>query len=263
MPTRQQLLQRLEDIGASVRDAGTGLALLGLGSVGAETERLDEYSDLDFFVIVKPGCKPRYLESLDWLAAIHPLAYAFLNTVDGYKALFADGIFCEFAVFEPRELASIPFTHGRLVWKDATFDEALCVPRPSEQSEHTREWLLGEALTNLYIGLCRVRRGEVLAGTHFIQGYAVDRVLELAAFIEPAQGATADPFARARRFEQRYPQTAQSLPAFIQGYSRNAESALAILGFLEHHFAVNPAMSAAIREMCTTGNTGNTGNAFL
>lgn len=94
----------------------------------------------------------------------------------------------------------------------------------------------------------RVLRGEVLSGTHFIQGHAVDRVLELAGLIETAQSQAADPFANSRRFEARYPQTAQHLPDFLQGYRRNAESALAILQFLEAHFEVNPAISAAIRE---------------
>jgi lincosamide nucleotidyltransferase len=251
MQPGQRLLQRLDAIGASVSDSGDALALLGLGSVGAETERLDAYSDLDFFVIVKPGCKPGYLSNLDWLARVHPLAYSFQNTVDGYKALFADGIFCEFAVFEPQQLASIPFTSGRLIWKDDAFDETLCVPRPGQQSAHTDDWLLGESLTNLYIGLGRVQRGEMLSGTRFIQSYAVDHVLELAASLETAQGSTEDPFARERRYERRYPQAAQYLPAFIQGYNKNAESALAILLFLEQHFEVNPAMSAAIREVCT------------
>jgi lincosamide nucleotidyltransferase len=251
MQTRQRLLQRLDVIGLSLSESGTALALLGLGSVGVEMERLDEYSDLDFFVIVKPGCKPGYLASLAWLASVHPLAYAFLNTADGYKALFADGIFCEFAIFEPSELASIPFTRGRIIWKDDTFDESLCVPQPTRQSEHTREWLLGEALTNLYVGLGRVQRGEILSGTRLIQSYAVDHLLELTKFLESAQAQPEDPFAHERRFELRYPQTARHLPAFVQGYERNAESALAILEFLEAHFEVNPAMSAAIRQLCT------------
>jgi hypothetical protein len=62
--------------------------LLALGSAGLERQRLDRYSDLDFFVIVAQGYKVHYIESLDWLA-------------DGHKALMTDGIFCEFAVFEP------------------------------------------------------------------------------------------------------------------------------------------------------------------
>jgi lincosamide nucleotidyltransferase len=256
MQAKERLLQRLEAIGAAVKATGTALALLGLGSAGEETARMDAYSDLDFFVIVKPGQKASYLASLDWLAAVAPLAYFFQNTADGYKALFADGIFCECAIFEPDELASIPFASGRILWKDDAFDVCLCVPRPSQPSQHTQEFLLGEALTNLYVGMGRVLRGEVLSGTRFIQGYAVDRVLELTRFLEPARGATADLFASERRYEQRFPQTAHHLPDFLQGYRKNAESALAILSFLEQRFAVNSAISAAIRELCARQQEG-------
>src|SRR6266705_909578 len=115
MSNSQRLLERLDAIGATVKASGTALALLGLGSVGAEIERIDDYSDLDFFVIVKPGFKAHYLASLDWLAAVAPLVFSFQNTLDGYKALFEEGIYCEFAIFEPDELRSIPFAKGRLI----------------------------------------------------------------------------------------------------------------------------------------------------
>ena len=91
------LLQRLDAIGQALRDSGQGLALLGLGSVGLETARIDAWSDLDFFAIVEPGSKARYLHRLDWLAAARPLVWHFQNTVDGHKALMDDGVFCEFA----------------------------------------------------------------------------------------------------------------------------------------------------------------------
>ncbi len=109
------LLNRLDEIGQSLAQSGHALALLGLGSVGDELHRLDEYSDLDFFAIVEPGYKRRYIENLDWLSTLCPIAYHFQNTHDGHKLLFADGIFCEFAVFEPQELQSIPFAAGRIV----------------------------------------------------------------------------------------------------------------------------------------------------
>jgi lincosamide nucleotidyltransferase B/F len=254
MQKKQHLLERLDAIGTVLKDSGTALALLGLGSVGLETERLDDYSDLDFFVIVKPGWKTRYIASLDWLSTLCSLAYVFRNTVDGYKVLFEDGIFCEFAVFEAHELSHIPFARGRLIWQDDSFDEKLCTPPPKQQRAHliegTNEWHLGEALTNLYVGLGRVQRGEKLTGTRFIQSYAVDHVLALAKVLETAQGHAEDPFNHERRYEVRYPQTAKSLPAFIQGYEHNVESALALLTFLEQHFEVSPAMSAAIRELC-------------
>lgn len=254
MQTTQRLLERLDAIGASLKDSGNALALLGLGSVGLETERLDEYSDLDFFVIVKPGVTARYIDSLDWLTAICPLVYTFRNTVGGYKALFADGIFCEFGVFEAHELHNIPFTRGRLIWKGDSFDETLCVPQQEQHRENpvegTNEWHLGEALTNLYVGLGRVHRGEILTGTRFIQSYAIDHVLALTSVFETAQPYTEDPFNNGRRYEVRYPQTAQYLQAFIRGYEQNIESALAILAFLEQNFEVNQALSAAIWELC-------------
>src|SRR5436190_636792 len=102
MPTPQTnlLIARLNAIGASLAQSRGALALIGLGSVGTELERLDDYSDLDFFVIVEPGRKPDFIQNLDWLSRPGPIAYAFRNTAEGYKVLFEDGVFCEFAVFE-------------------------------------------------------------------------------------------------------------------------------------------------------------------
>jgi hypothetical protein len=110
-----KLLTRLDEIGQSLAQSGHGLALIGLGSVGTELARIDAYSDLDFFAIVETGYKTQYIEDLSWLSRLCPIAYSFRNTVDGYKLLYTDGIFCEFAVFEPAELSHIPFAAGRKV----------------------------------------------------------------------------------------------------------------------------------------------------
>jgi lincosamide nucleotidyltransferase B/F len=246
---KERLLQRLEAIGRSVAGTASGLALIGLGSVGIELDRLDAYSDLDFFVIVKPGYKQVYLDDLSWLASIGPIAYSFRNTADGYKLLYQDGIFCEFAVFEEEELADIPFAEGRIIWKAAGVDEAIGRPvcAVGQGEPRTVEWLLGEALTCLYVGLCRYHRGEKLSAQRFIQHYAVDRVLELVEMEQPtAVLPLRDPFAVERRYEQRFPGTAVALPAFIQGYERSCESARALLVFLDQHFAVNPDIKARI-----------------
>src|ERR1044072_4530284 len=174
----QLLLKRLDEIGQSLQQSGHALALIGLGSVGLELDRLDAYSDLDFFAIVEDGYKQAYLDSLQWLSNIHPIAYSFLNTKDGYKVLFADGVFCEFAVFEPAELKRIPFAAGRIIWKRADVPNTLSQlsSSPIAASQRSTEWLVGEALTNIYVGLQRDKRGERLSATRFIQGYAVDRL---------------------------------------------------------------------------------------
>lgn len=111
------------------------------------------------------------------------------------------------------------------------------------------DWHLGEALTNLYVGLGRYRRGEKLAAQRFIQHYAVDRVIALAAAIEAPQAGHIDPFSPERRIEARMPRLALLLPSMVQGYERSPESALAILAFLEAHFPVSPAMAQAIRAL--------------
>jgi len=248
---KQTLLQRLDDIGRSLAASGHGLALLGLGSVGVELERIDEYSDLDFFAIVRPGAKEEFLRDLTWLDRVYPIAYQFRNTADGYKVLFADGIYAEFAVFEPHELADIPFSEGRIVWKAEGVEEDIRTPRrsPAQSEPPDPAWLLGEALTCLYVGLTRFKRGELLSAQRLIQQFAVDRAMELASQAQPGL-ADGDPFAYERRFERSYPELAAELPGIIQGYQRSRESARAILGFLERRFPVDPAIKARILELC-------------
>jgi hypothetical protein len=246
------LLSRLEQIGHSLAQSGHALALIGLGSVGEDMHRLDQYSDLDFFAIVEPNYKHRYIENLDWLSNLGTIAYQFQNTPDGHKLLFADSVFCEFAVFHPQELLSIPFSPGRIIWQRDNAPSNMHLPTKELIPVHKtdKEFLIGEALTNLYVGMGRDQRGEKLSAARLIQGQAVDRLIELADYIEVAQDATRDVFASERRFEMRHPLVAQELPSWMQGYERNRESALAMLAFLEQHFEINREMADAIRKLC-------------
>lgn len=249
------LLARLIEIAHSLERSGHGLALIALGSAGLELDRLDDHSDLDFFAIVENGYKGRYIADLDWLSGVAPVVYQFRNTPDGYKLLFQDGVFCEFAVFETPELRHIPFAPGRIVWKKADIPDTLLFPEPGQRMPEDRstDWLVGEALTSLYTGLSRNARGEKLSAMRSIQVNALDRVLELCAGLKPGTSTSRDAFAFERRYEQRCPHCAQSLPEFARGYGRNVESALAILAFLESHFEVAPAMKRAIEELCRGG----------
>jgi hypothetical protein len=252
MPTPQQLLDRLDEIAVSLEQTGHALALLALGSVGLELDRLDQYSDLDFFAIIEDGWKNHFIQNLDWLERLHPVAYSFQNTPDGHKLLYADGIFCEFAVFELKELGEAAYPPARIVWKLPDVSAEIAIPhRPiPDRSNHAPEWLLGEALTNLYVGLCRYQRGEKLIAQRFIEHYTVDRLLELASLVEAPQTGETDLFSDARRFERRFPQMAAHLGEFIQGYNYLPLSAQAILHYLTEHFSVPEAIRSAILERC-------------
>jgi hypothetical protein len=61
----ERLLHRLDDLGAALARRGDAIALIGLGSVGIDLDRLDDHSDLDFFVIVEDDARQRYPDSID------------------------------------------------------------------------------------------------------------------------------------------------------------------------------------------------------
>jgi hypothetical protein len=244
------LLDRLDAIGRSLAGHPDTLALIGLGSVGTETHRLDAWSDLDFFAIVARGRKSRFIEQLDWLAEAHPLAWHFQNTADGHKALMADGVFCEFAVFEPDELEHIAYAPGRVVWKREGVSDAIGRPRmkPPATTLPDEGWIVGEALTNLFVGLNRWHRGERLSAARFVQNYALDRLIELDALRTGA--LQSDPFNRERRLETRQPALAAELHLLAPGYASTPSAALAMLDALSRRGAViDRTIEAEIRRL--------------
>jgi len=253
--TPELLLTRLDAIAFSLRESGKAMGLLGLGSVGKERMRLDPYSDLDFFVMVEVGHKQRYIEHLDWLEAAHPLAWRFQNTADGHKALMADGVFCEFAVFEPSELTRIPFSPGQWIWRSEDLPAELSepqIPTPSQKLPD-ETWLVGEALSCVFVGLLRWHRGEKLSAARFVQSYALDRLIELDAMRATANHEVpVDLFNRERRLERRQPSLAGELPSLVPGYAKTPQAALAMLEALERRrAALNPAIVDRIRELAS------------
>lgn len=201
------------------------MALLALGSVGRDTGRLDEHSDLDFFVITKD--KGALLHDSSWLG---PVRWFHQDTPDGCKALVGE-CFVEYAIFAPDELPGIRFEPGRLVWARADFDPACLEPR--QPPARDGQWLTREILSNLYVGLHQWLRGERLAAMRMVQGEALDNLLRL-------QGAD-DPFNPARRAESRE----LDLSVMAGGYEATPMAARAILE------ALGPQYDAMAREVET------------
>ena len=177
------MLRLLDDIALRLATDPDALALLALGSAGRSTERFDEHSDLDFFVIAT--VKEKFLADLSWLG---PVQWSHRDTPDGCKALVA-GVFCEFAVFVADEMPTVMYTAGSVVWQRGT----LTLDGEHVPPERSREWLVDEVLSNLYVGLHRLLRGEHLSALRMVQGEALDNLLRL-------QGRD-DPFAPSRRAE--------------------------------------------------------------
>jgi hypothetical protein len=256
----QRLLQRLDDLGAVLARRGDALGLIGLGSVGLDLDRLDEHSDMDFFVVVDDGAKQRYLDSIDWLEALGPVDFSFPNSVDGRKVLFSDGLFAEYAVFTLEELRAASFPPGRLVWArgdaPAGLERSGRMPGPSPYDDP--EYQVNEALTNLYVGLHRDARGERLAATRLIQQHAVDRLLTFLELTTPGS-ARQDAFALERGAERRFGQDVLPLSSIVLGYDRNGEAAVAILDWLEARAHVDRTLAAEIRRLAAERREDETG----
>lgn len=252
MPSIDLLQNRLQQIAHSLEQSGQALALLGLGSSGLEASRMDQYSDLDFFAIVRPGNKHKFITDLFWLEQCAPVVFRFQNTPDGHKLMFNDGVFCEFAVFEPHELATIPFVNGQLIWQHMDFDPALCEPKSTWGRYYRnpdRDWHLGEVLSNLYTGVCRYKRGEKLSAMKLIQQVVIDRILDLIYLDHPSDQAMIDPYMPDRRIETRFQAIENLLADFCLGYNSTLESAENILSWLQQHYSVSVELVDEIRRL--------------
>lgn len=207
-------LELLDQIGHRLAQRPEALGLLALGSCGMDTDRMDEFSDLDFFVIAEP--REPLLEDLSWLG---PVEWSHRNTPDGQQAL-VKGVFCEFAVFAPSHLAGIGFSPGRYVWRR---DECP-TPQPTFPSVPTRDWLAAEILGNLYVGLNRWLRGERMSAFRMVQQEALGNLLRW--YRAPAAD---DPFEPTRRAEALGLPLAELAPGYHATPSAAAEI-LRVLG---------------------------------
>lgn len=244
-----RLLALLDRLAAVLADRGDAIALLGLGSVGRDLHRLDEHSDADFFVVVDDGAETAYIRDIDWLEATAPVAWSFENSPLGRKVLFEDGLFAEYAVFGLTQLGTAGYPPARIIWQRADAPAGLDEPTVPLPGPASLEEQVGEAVTNLYVGLHRDLRGERLTATRFIQGYALDRLITILGLLGLGTGGQQDPFVIDRGVERRFAEDVLPLADLLPGYDGNARAALTLLTVLERHVTVEPRLAVAIREL--------------
>lgn len=242
-----RILRRIDELAAHLATRDDTVAVLGLGSAGAQRARLDEHSDLNFFLVVEDGAKWRYVDRLDWLEAPGPVVYSFAHDRSGRKALYQDGIYAEYRVLTLAELRRVPFSGARVVWRRDGAPAGLAhsetwVPRDPYDSV---EYHLSDALTCLYSGLHRELRGEHLAAARLIQQRAVDAVIALVRLSE-GEAPYRDPFDPARRVEWAYPSDVLPLAAMVPGYAANLAAARTTFEWLSRRYRVDPAIGEVI-----------------
>lgn len=220
----EEYLARLTDVARSRSDV---LGLAGFGST-ADRRRVDEWSDHDFAWVTEPGAEDTYRYDLSWLPDADDIALSVVEHHGGVKVIYSDGHVLEFGIANP---STLRLWAGNaievLVDKGGVADAVAHVvskPLPEGDPDDTRDIRL--VLTQLLIGVGRVRRGEVLSGGSLIRQDAVGRLLTVLGRRLPgdrAQLDTLDPF---RRFEQVHPEVAERVEAAIRLAPEDAARAL-------------------------------------
>ena len=188
--------------------------VLGLVVVGSTAERdyaPDRWSDHDFFVVAAPGSQESFRNDLRWLPRSEEIALSFRETAHGVKVVLRDGHVLEFAVFDPEELSLARVNRYRVV-----FDRERIGERLERVAQATRsspdlvvpgdDWLSGQFLTALLVGVARHDRGERLAGRQLVANKAVMYLVRLfTKHVGSSSAALLDGLDPLRRFELAYP----------------------------------------------------------
>lgn len=193
------------------------LGLVWVGSA-ADTGRVDQWSDHDFFLITRPGSQERLRRKLDWLPDHDDIAIAARETAHGLKVVYRDGHVLEFAVASPEELSTFRGNQWEVALDRESITERMrrdvapARPGPSGGGAPGRDGVrdpgtdLRLFLVNLLIGVGRARRGEVLSAGQCVRTNAVRHLLQAAAGILPGENPDRlddlDPW---RRFESVFP----------------------------------------------------------
>ncbi len=218
----------------SARDDVVGLVLLGSG---ADTARVDEWSDHDFYLVSTPGAQEPLRTDLSWLPRTASIVLAARETEHGLKVVYDDGHVLEFAVADVDEVRGFGTNRWRVVLDRGGVAEAV---GSAAQATHARPGrpahdAVGLAVALVLIAAGRARRGETLTAQRSV-AQAVDLVLEaVTARVASADDTVTDVLDARRRAEVTYPDLAAALSQALMAAPE--EGARCVLDAAEHALA--------------------------
>jgi hypothetical protein len=209
---QEQMVQKLKPL----PDA---LGLMFAGSA-ADLSRVDQYSDQDFYLIVNNGTAESFRQNLSWLPRHEEIILSPRETAHGLKVLYRNGTMLEFAVFEIGELSThLAPKDNRVVFDRGGVQEIIHDITHKQTNDFDPETEYQLFLTLLHIGIGRIKRGEIIAGSQHIKGYALNHLLGLIRHYEPANIDSSDALNRYRRFESDFPKLGAKLGTLVEGES--------------------------------------------
>jgi lincosamide nucleotidyltransferase B/F len=200
----------------------SALALVAVGSMAHRDRAPDEFSDHDFFLVVRSGEQERFRSDLAWLPGAERIALTYRETAHGVKVVYDDGHLLEFAVFDPEELSLARVNSYRVLWDRGAVEERVSrVAAATRDSPEARvpadDWLAGQFLTNLLVGVDRYRRGERISGRELVKGSALRHLLRLLEkHVRSDAPERLDELDPLRRFESAFPGLGAELNALLE-----------------------------------------------
>jgi hypothetical protein len=208
--------------------------VLGLVAVGSFAGGADQWSDHDFLVIASPAATSALRADPSWLPQHDRLVLHFRETAHGMKGVYDDGHLVEYAVFAPDEIALARLNRTRVIFDRADVtarvaDAVAGTPDLEAADAESDDYLHGQLLTALLVGVQRHRRGEHLSGIDFVHRFALRHFLVLLArHVEAARPEVRDNLNPFRRVELAYPEVGAAL-ARIFGTGDLEATALGLL----------------------------------
>ncbi|TFB46550.1 hypothetical protein [Cryobacterium tagatosivorans] len=183
------------------------VGLVAMGST-AERDRVDEWSDHDFALLTVPGAEDRFRDSLAWLPGADQIALSVREHHGGMKVIYDDGRVLEFGITDLPGLAGWHANAYDVLYDANGVTDAMARvaarPLPTGGPDDARDLAL--VLTQLFIGVGRARRGELLSAGNSIRSEAVAYLLPVLGRRVPATGPERlDSLDPRRRFEAAHP----------------------------------------------------------
>ncbi len=187
------------------------IGLVALGSMAEQGRTPDNWSDHDFFVIVKTGEQESFRQNLEWLPYAEQIVMSIRETEHGLKVLYDIPHLIEFAIFDANELHGAKANDYHILMDKGDVKGIMAQistrsPKPNNNSQ--RDLLMVLAL--FYVGAGRYARGEKLSAHIFIKHHLLHHLLPLLINLlgyNPKLD-NLDPF---RRLEQVYPDIATQI----------------------------------------------------
>ena len=214
------------------------LGLVALGSMASQDYLPDQWSDHDFFVIVRTGHQEFYRTTFNWLPDFQEIVFSFRETAHGVKVLYRDGHLLEFAVFDLDELYLARINRYRILLDRNNLEMHLQRIR-QQTTEHSTKldpaWLFGQFLTNLMVGVQRHYRGEKLSGHFFVKANAVKHLISLCSlYLNAPDKQLLDDLDSTRRFEFVFPEAGREINSILR--LDTPEAAMEMLRFATKNF---------------------------